>query len=110
MGMDYMAEPALEFSRDNPEELASLILLRPKFPEAERLKSVGASEIKSYSKVTIPTLVMADELDDEYDGILKDLTDVIPNSSTFNSRGAPLSELNIVKTMARQSEFVLQGR
>jgi hypothetical protein len=35
VGMDYIAEPALEFSRDNPEELASLILLRPKFPEAE---------------------------------------------------------------------------
>jgi hypothetical protein len=33
--MDYIAEPALEFSRDNQEELASLILLRPKFPEAE---------------------------------------------------------------------------
>lgn len=110
VGMDYIAEPALEFSRDNPEELASLILLRPKFPEAERLMSVGASELKSYSKITIPTLVMTNELDDEYDNILKDLTNVIPNSSTFNSRGAPLSALNIGETMARQSEFILQGR
>ena len=110
LGMDYIAEPALEFSRDNPEELASLILLRPKFPEAERLKSVGASELKSYSKITIPTLVMANELDEEYDNTLKDLTNVIPNASTFNSRGAPLSALNIGETMARQSEFILQGR
>ena len=110
VGMDYIAEPALEFSRDNPEELASLILLRPKFPEAERLMSVGASELKSYSKITIPTLVMTNELDDEYDNILKDLTNVIPNSSTFNSRGAPLSALNIGETMARQSEFILKGR
>jgi len=87
VGMDYIAESALEFSRDNPKELASLILLRPKFPEAERLISVGASELKSYSKITIPTLLMTNELDDEYDNILKNLTNVLPNASTFNSRG-----------------------
>ena len=110
VGIGYVAEPALEFSRDNPEELASLILLSPKFPEAERLMSVGASKIQSFSKITIPTLVITNELDDEYDNILKDLNKVIPNASTFRSRGAPLSMLNIGATMTRQSEFLLQGR
>lgn len=110
IGMDYIAESVLEFGRDNPKELASLILLRPKFPEAKRLKSVGTSELQSYSNIEIPTLVMTNELDDEYENIMKDLTSVLPNVSTFNSRGAPLSALNIGKTMARQSKFLLKGQ
>lgn len=109
LGTEYVAEQVLEFGRNNQEGLASLILLEPEFPEAIRLRSVGASELESYSKVTIPTLVISNELDDEYDTILKDFNNELPNVSTFNSRGAPLSELNIGETMARKSEFILKG-
>jgi len=110
LALNYMAEPALKFIRDNPEKLVSLIMLSPKFPETERLKNVGASDLKSYNKITIPTLMMTNELDNEYERILKDLIDVIPNSSVFNSRGAPLSALNIGETMTRQTKFILENR